>query len=365
MIEQSNDETNIDGNESGVSMSDVVSDLVTGTIVPAPIKRNLIKAFSRLCSAAIDLPVAYLEGKSDERRAETQGRIKLINTTANQISEQMRIDPEYAHRAITQFGNKVLREQVNLDMTVAKGMANLRENGELNEHVTAETSETEIDDDWLNNFETEARTKSTEDMQIYFSRVLSGEIQKPNSFSIKTVKLLGNMDKQAANMFRKLCSMCLMLGGVRSEPSDARVAGLDGIPGDNSLSKYGLDFSQLNFLNEYGLIISDYNSWQDYQICIGQTVQSSGNVRHTIRMPFSHQRRSWILIPDSGRTQNSEFRLNGVALTHSGRELIKIVDFEPVEQYTHDLMQFFRNKRLRMTEVEDAVVQVVESDNTH
>ena len=63
MIEQSNDETNIDGNEPGISMSDVFSDLVTGTFVPASIKRNLIKAFSRLCSAAIDLPVAYLKVK--------------------------------------------------------------------------------------------------------------------------------------------------------------------------------------------------------------------------------------------------------------------------------------------------------------
>ena len=167
-------------------MSDVVSDLVTGTFVPAPIKRNLIKAFSRLCSAAIDLPVAYLEGKSDERRAETQARIKLIDTTACQISEQMRIDPEYAHRAITQFGNKVLREQVNLDMTVARGMADLRENGELNEHVTEETSETEIDDDWLNNFETEARMKSTDDCTKKFKEYFIDPTTSNSRFTYQT-----------------------------------------------------------------------------------------------------------------------------------------------------------------------------------
>ena len=58
-------------------VSEIATDLVGGVSLPAPIKRNLFKAFSRLSSAAVDIPIAYLEGKADERRAETEARVLL------------------------------------------------------------------------------------------------------------------------------------------------------------------------------------------------------------------------------------------------------------------------------------------------
>lgn len=71
--------------ESGMlaTVADAVSDLVTGTTIPAPIRRNALKAFGRLCTAAIEIPAAYLEGKAEEKRAETEARVKIISTTAN------------------------------------------------------------------------------------------------------------------------------------------------------------------------------------------------------------------------------------------------------------------------------------------
>ena len=68
-----------------------------------------------MCSAVIDIPVA-LTGKADEIRAETAARIKLTDVSAAQIAEQMQTDPEYARVAVQKFGQRVLREQVNLDM---------------------------------------------------------------------------------------------------------------------------------------------------------------------------------------------------------------------------------------------------------
>ena len=88
----------------GTVAAEIATDLVGGVSLPAPIKRNLFKAFSRLCSAAVEIPIAYLEGKADERRAETEARVSLVHATASQISQQMRVDPEYARRAASQFG---------------------------------------------------------------------------------------------------------------------------------------------------------------------------------------------------------------------------------------------------------------------
>ena len=78
--------------DEAISVPDIITDLIADTAVPAipaPVRRNFLKAFEQLCSAVIDFPAAYLTGKGDERRAETAARIKLINTSVAQIAQQM------------------------------------------------------------------------------------------------------------------------------------------------------------------------------------------------------------------------------------------------------------------------------------
>ena len=238
--------------------TDLISELFTDSILPVPAKRNLAKAAARLCSAAIDVPITYLEGKTAELRAISEERVKLVKTTSKQISTQMKVDPEYARRAVTQFGNKVLREQINLDMTVAKAIDELNEKNKL---ALQDSNNSEIDEDWLENFDAEARKKNTTEMQAYFAKILAGEIIAPNSVSIKSLRILGNMDKQVARLFQKFCSNCILLSEFGGKPIDARMISISGNAASNSLSKYGFTFGKLNILNEYGLVISDYNSW--------------------------------------------------------------------------------------------------------
>ena len=345
MADQSNDSRPHD--DDGTSALDAVTGLVTGTSIPAPIRKNLFKALGRFCSVLIDVPVAYLEGKSSELRAEYESRIKIISTTSEQIAEQMRVDPEYARIAAKKFGERVIREQVNLDMISEIAAKELKKG---NQSFSEET----INDDWMNTFETEARLKSTDDMQQYFGRVLAGEIRNPNSFSVKTVKILSDLDQEAAKIFRRLCSLSMSFQQV-----DVRVASLGGQAGDNCLSKYGLSFRQLNILNEHGLIISDYNSWMDYQACTGikQSIPSNGTI--LFRQPFEYQGKYWLLVSKSRRKGSNQFKLHGVSLTRSGKELKQIIDLEPVDQYMQDLQRFFLGQDLIMQEVPNEEPKII------
>src|SRR6516225_9330058 len=108
-------------------IADAIGDLVTG--VPAPIRKSAIKAFTRLWTAAVEYPVTLIEAAIAERRAESRGaiaerraesraRVKLIETSANQIAAQMQTDPEYARAAVAKFGQRILRERVNIDQIV-------------------------------------------------------------------------------------------------------------------------------------------------------------------------------------------------------------------------------------------------------
>lgn len=353
---------------------DVVTDLTLDATIPAPIRKNALKAFDRLCSALIDVPVGALERRSAEKRAESEARIKIIRENADQIAQQMKVDPEYAQIAVSKYGQKILREQVNLDKISAIAADELKSiesdnptsqnPNEPNEGQSPDSTNQEvnsgeektIDDNWLNSFETEARQKSTEEMQIRFGRILAGEIRQPDSYSIKAVKLLGEIDQDTATLFKKFCSACVVIGvsGIPNDEQvfDARVPDLGGSLGSNVLSKYGLGLDQLNILKEYSLITSGdiplytYSlvSVYDYNLCIEYE-------DNPVPLPFQHQGKSWILSPTPERDNTPEFRLSGVMLSRVGCELYHIVDQDPMPEYTEDLKKFFVDQKLRMLEV--------------
>ena len=346
---------------------DVVTDLALDSTIPAPIRKNAFKAFDRLCSALIDVPVGALERRSSEKRAESEARIKIIRENADQIAQQMKVDPEYARIAVNKYGQKILREQVNLDKISAIAADELK-NSESNNPTNPETSEPNkeqsadstnqdvndgqekvIDDVWLNIFETEARPRSTEEAQLLFGRILAGEIKQPGSYSIKAVKLLGELDQSIAALFKKLCSACIVYGVFRipgEQVFDTRVSSFSGNAGSNALQKYGLGFDQLNLLNGYDLIISDYNSWFDYNMCIV-------NQDNPVLLPFQYQGKNWVLSPLPERENKPELRVSGVALSHVGRELFRIVDQDPMPEYTQDLKKYFAGQQLQMVEVQN------------
>ena len=325
-----------------VTPLDVVTDLMLDTTIPAPIRKNAFKAFDRLCSALIDVPIGALERRSAEKRVETEARIKIIEENTAQITGQMEVPAEYAQRAVKKYGEKILREQSNLDKicAIAVNLLKKEKSASPTEQSAKGGEERVINDDWLNGFEEEARQKSTEEMQLLFGRILAGEIRKPGAYSIKAVKILGQLDQNAAALFKNLCSICVVLENpVDGYVFDARVPSLGGSAGNNSLRKYGLGFFCLNILNEYGLIIPDYNSWYEYNV-IPENETPPDSPR------LWHQGRYWDLLIQSPL----QFRVSGVELSRAGRELFHIVDQDPMPEYTEDLKKFFAQQNLQIVE---------------
>ena len=350
------------------------TNLLTVLDLPASVLKNVYKALGRLSSAAIEVPVAFLEGKSAEIRAKSEARSKIIAEGTDQIIQQMNVPSEYAQVAVDKYVGKIIGEQLNLDKISAIAVNELK-SGEPISSTNQDTSESNqgqstsstnqdansseekiISDVWLNIFETEARSKSTEEMQLRFGRILAGEIQKPGAYSIRAIKRLGELDQDTAALFKKFCSACVVvetLGIPNSEQVfDARVLSLGGSLGSNVLSKYGLGLDQLKILNEYSLITSgdislhDHNlaSLYDYNLCIEHE-------DNPVLLPFQHQGKYWTLSPMPERDNSPEFRLSGVMLSRVGCELFPIVDQDPMLAYTEDLKKFFAEQNLSMIEV--------------
>jgi hypothetical protein len=311
------------------------------TSVPTPIRKRALKALGRLCAAAIEIPIVKLEGIATEGRAETKARVKLIKTSADLIAEQMRADPRYVQAAIKKFGQKVVREQINLDEISAKAVSELKYLP-----ATETTSETEqqadIDDDWLMHFEKEASQKSTEDMQTLFARILAGEISRPSSFSIRAVRTLGQLDKKIADLFARFCSCCVELNlDPSSEILDARVPSLGKNAVSSGLAEYGFPFSALNALQEHGLIIADYNSWMDYKWCVRGVISPS--------ISFSYAGKNWVFTSKVPWRVDQGLELRGVALTQTGRELKKVVAMNLNPAFNNGFVTYLASKNLELT----------------
>ena len=349
---------------------DVVTDLALDTAIPAPIRRNALKAFDRLCSALINVPVGALERRSAEKRAESEARIKIREEITAQIVQQIQINPEYALKAGHKFAEKIIREQLNLDK-ISGIAANELQTTELTSSTNQGTNQTNgaqsadltnqdtnggeekiINDDWLNNFETQARQVSTEDMQLRFGRVLASEIEKPGSYSTKTVKILSELNRSAAVLFRRMCSMCV---GFRDRPEPFRTVILPTACTDGRKGwQYSMDVWQLNILIEHGLIVSRQEIWDpQYYFSIENENKNC--------QPFWYQGKYWGLRRLSGSEEkNASMEVRGIPLSQTGTELFHVVEQEPMDSITEDfskrhvevLQKFFAEHNLQMVKVQ-------------
>ena len=333
--------------ESSDSLPEVASDVLLDQTIPAPVRKALVAAFKRLGAALVEMPAGYFERRSAEKWAETVARIKITEEAGDQIRQQIKVDPEFPQRASYTFAKQILREQHNRENILGITTDILKEkqyDNPTDQQPANEIGKT-ITEDWFNIFEKEASQKSSEDMQTRFAKVLAGEIEKPGSHSIKAVKALGDMDQNTADLFQKLCSVCVVLKcPLTGVVIDIRVPSLSVSPGDNSLKKYELSFINLNLLNEYDLIIPDYDSRFKYDISMVR--------ENNTATPFWHQGRYWVLQPLSEHIGGVEFYLMGVSLSNVGRELFHIVEQIPAPQYTQDLKKYFRSTGIKMIEVQ-------------
>lgn len=336
---ENNKEGNQENKQTGLTaIIDSIETAVTG--IPAPLRKNFFRALGQLCTAAVDVPVSWLEGMSAEIRATTNARIEIIKKGGTSISEQIDVPKVYVEKASTKYAAKIVREQVNLDHVALNAALELSQKTDDGSFKDSK----DISEDWLNEFENYARLKSSDDMRAAFGKILSGEIAKPGSFSIKTIRIISQLDNQAAKLFLSLCSHAVSMR-VGDKVLDARVISIGGNAASNSLASIGLSFDALNVLHEYGLIISDYNSYMPYSPCIVDDSMKIGAV-------LKHQNKLYGLVPSEMENYDRELKLHGVALTKAGKELMDVIPLANTDVYTEDLKRHFISKHLNLVEVQ-------------
>ena len=289
--------------------------------------------------------MARKEGEARVIAAEADARVLQIRANAHNEARELLLgnrdgkeltEIEIGETITERVRYQELRRLANIGAVVSNAAVALAE---------TRVDDQEVDDDWIARFFDDVQDVSSEHMQVLWGKVLAGEVERSGNTSLRTLGILRDLDQLTARLFARFCSVCV-LAYLESGPLvDARVPSLGGNAAANSLIDFGLGFAELNRLQEHGLIISDFDSWFDYGGCI---VPDLG----TKPLPsFQHQGREWALVSPSNQQAATSFKLHGVALTVSGRELSAVVDTIAVPGFLERLRKFFASKRLEVRDV--------------
>lgn len=98
-----------------------------------------------------------------------------------------------------------MRKQLNIENIIAKSTDQLVDQTEIDDH--------EIDDDWFAKFFNIVENISNEEMKYLWSKILSGEIITPGSYSLRTLDILRNLNKSEATIFEKYSKIAFRTSG--------------------------------------------------------------------------------------------------------------------------------------------------------
>lgn len=162
-----------------------------------------------------------------------------INLPAKYEEGKISIDTTNADELIKRTGNRLLykelRKQQNIESVIAETYNLLDEE----ENVAKEP----VNQDWLYKFFDTAGEISDEFMQKLWSKILAGEIKKPNTYTLRTLETLKNITKEEANLFNNLIKFVFFHNNDPIIYNDTKL-----------LAKYGMNFNKLLKIEDCGLI---------------------------------------------------------------------------------------------------------------
>ena len=163
-------------------------------------------------------------------------RVAKAEAEADRIKSLASIETsELEQRAISRLVQEEGKKQENIESITAQAT------NKLNDDAKPE----DIEDDWISHFFEKCRNISDKDMQGLWSNLLSGEANKPGSYSKRTLELVSTLDKSEAHLFTSLCSFAISAGEVFPLILNKE---------DDIYAKNGVNFSSLNHLEAIGLV---------------------------------------------------------------------------------------------------------------
>lgn len=213
------------------------------------------------------------------------------------------------HRAIERMVAQEARKQDNIEQITAQAAASLEPEADVQG----------LNEDWIAHFFKQCDTVSDKEMQSLWSQLLSGEANKPGTYSKRTVDFVSTMDKSDAELFTKFCSFVWMFGGLTPFITDPML---------EIYTKNGINFNSLKHLDSIGLI--SFEAMSGYQrLNLGKYAQLFYYGK-PITLEF-------------GAEQNS-LELGSVLLTNIGAELANLCGSTSNDEFHLHILKIWSDK---------------------
>lgn len=215
---------------------------------------------------------------------------------------------------IESTNNVILNTIVSKEVEKIKNTLNIIENTINILSKKDRVSDEEVDEEWLNRFFQIAENITNEEMGILWGKILADEIERPNSYSIRTLEILRNLTSKEAHIFTKL---------IKSAISVHDKEELMIISDDEFLSKFDLSRKDFELLEELNLV----------KQCIFFTINKN--------MQFEFRYENNVLSLEN-KSDDFLFAIHG--LTTIGKELSELINREFTNDYYKKISEFFDNK---------------------
>lgn len=260
---------------------------------------------------------------------DNKSRDIIAAATANRIAEGIASEDPRMERTFQREAARLLDEQTNLDDIAEIATETLSDKG------PEAFADGELEDDWLYQFEHAAKGFSSERMKHTFGRVLAGEILRPGSFSPATLRAITTLSANDAQLIKTFISLCYFTS-LKLEPM---LLTTDNAPGNNGLSKFGLSFTNLSYLQQCGFLNADFDTHRQIReagVCFVPSRLGSALL---------------FIQPTGASDPQRMLTLSGMFLTRVGQELAAVVDAEaPHPEYVTELTTKFENSyQLKLT----------------
>lgn len=185
--------------------------------------------------------------------------------------------------------------KVNNFLSIAKKADKYYLNRKINEN-----SINEYDFDWFMRFYETVGNISDEEMQDLWARILAGEINNPNKFSLKTFDVLKNINKKDAELFNKVLKFSIRYKNNYFLPRY-----------DNFLRNANICYSDIMRLSELDLIYND-----------GSIIMNITSTQER-KILFTNKE---LLLSHSVQNESTKFVIKQYPFTYVGNELASIID---------------------------------------
>jgi hypothetical protein len=218
-------------------------------------------------------------------------------------------------RAGKRFALEQYNKQINLENILVKARDDLSGKS---------VSEEPVEKDWTMRFIDIAQNVSREDLQDALAKILSGEVQKPGSFSYQTLEVIKYLSQRDLQRFLKFVAISTDIGVMKLSSG-----------GRESLEKYNVTFNDYLDLSSIGLF--NQSSMLSYAVDLPALASLQIRVGNTVFEIFHEQ-------PET--TKKFDFGL--YVFSAVGKELRNLLidkgENERADQYKNDFVEQAKQK---------------------